>query len=280
MSWLDREEYPFTDRFLPLPAGRMHYVDEGEGPPIVFVHGNPGWSYEFRKAIRALSPVRRCIAPDHLGFGLSDKPADWDYLPSSHAENFRQFIGHLGPERFVLAVNDWGGPIGLSYALGKPEKIAHLVITNTWMWSVKKSIYYQTFSRFAGGPIGRWLIRRYNLFGKVILRRCYADPSRLDPAVYAHLRSPEERKGCWTFPGQIVGSGDWLAELWRRREALREIPKTFIWGMKDIAFREKELEQWLRAMPEARAVRIADAGHHPHEEAPERFIAELQAIAP
>jgi haloalkane dehalogenase len=91
-KWLDRKEYPFESHWFQLPMGKMHYVDEGTGDPVVMVHGNPGWSFEFRKVIRGLSQTNRCIASDHIGFGLSDKPFDWDYLPKSQAENFEKLM--------------------------------------------------------------------------------------------------------------------------------------------------------------------------------------------
>lgn len=122
-SWINKEEYPFKENFLDLAVGKMHYVDEGNGKPIVFVHGNPGWSFEFRKQIKALSVTNRCIAVDHIGFGLSDKPYEWNYLPESHAENFAALMDSLNLSNITLVVSDWGGPIGLSYALKHSKKI-------------------------------------------------------------------------------------------------------------------------------------------------------------
>jgi haloalkane dehalogenase len=256
----------------------MHYIDEGEGPPIVFVHGNPGWSFEYRKLIRELSENNRCIAADHIGFGLSDKPIDWDYLPQSHAGNFAAFMDSLDLEPAVLVINDWGGPIGLSYALCRPERFRHLLITNTWMWSVRGDPYYRLFSGFAGGQVGRFLIRHFNFFGKVIIRQCMADKKKLHPAIYQHLETRDERKGSWVFPKQIVGASEWLDQLWRQRGSLDEIPKTLFWGMRDIAFRKKELDVWSAQWPEAEVIRAEEAGHYPHEEAAETMTAKLRDI--
>lgn len=104
--------------------------DEGKGSTIVFVHGKPSWSYEFRYLIKELSKQFWCIAVDHLGFGLSDKPSDFSYLPAEHAKNLESFIQHLGLENITLYVGDWGGPIGLSYAVNYPDNISNFVITN------------------------------------------------------------------------------------------------------------------------------------------------------
>jgi haloalkane dehalogenase len=122
-EWLDTQEYPFTQHFFKTPDGNMHYVDEGLGEPIVFVHGNPAWSFEFRKLIKEFSRTNRCIAPDMIGFGLSDKPAEYSYLPKDQAKNLDLFLESLPLENITMVVGDWGGPVGLSYALNHPEKI-------------------------------------------------------------------------------------------------------------------------------------------------------------
>ena len=166
-NWIDREEYPFESHYFDVPAGSLHYVDEGCGQPIVMVHGNPTWSYLYRHLIKRLRSEYRCLAPDHLGFGLSDKPKDWSYLPADHATNLTALIEELGLKNITLVVQDWGGPIGLSYAVDHPENVARIIIMNTWAWPVNRDWYYIAFSGFVGGPIGRMLIRRYNFFAKV-----------------------------------------------------------------------------------------------------------------
>ena len=258
----------------------MHYVDEGQGDPIVMVHGNPGWSFEFRKVISALSGTNRCIAPDHIGFGFSDKPFAWDYLPRNQAENFERFLDSLNLTNITLVVNDWGGPIGFAYAIKHPERIRKFVVLNTWLWSVKNDLYYQMFSNMMGGVLGRSLIRNFNFFGKVVVWMAVGDKTKLGNGVhehyYRHLAKPEDRKGCYTFPRQIIGSSDWLDSLWQQRAAINRTPATFVWGMKDIAFREKELDCWLRNWENPRVVRLKNAGHYPQEEAPEEVIKALQ----
>lgn len=274
-DWVDREEYPFASHHLEVDGGRMHYLDEGSGPPVVMVHGNPTWSFLYRNLIKELSADHRCVAPDHIGFGLSDKPAGWSYLPRDHAGNLARLIDSLGLEDITLVVQDWGGPIGLSYAIAHPEKVSRLVIVNTWMWPVDDDWYYIGFSRFMGGPVGRFLIRRYNVFARSVMARSYGDRSRLTDEIHQHylrpLGSPEERKGSWVFPGQIIGSTPWLRELWDRRAALAGTPTLIVWGMKDIAFREKELDRWIESLPQAKVVRLEGVGHYVQDEAPDRL---------
>jgi len=260
----------------------MHYVDEGNGDPIVFVHGNPAWSFEFRNAIKEFSKTNRCIAPDLIGFGLSDKPAGWSYLPKEQAKNLDLFLESLDLNFITLVIGDWGGPIGLSYALNHPEKIKNIVITNTWLWSVRSDWYYQAFSRFVGGPIGRWLIRNRNFFADSIVRALFADKSRLTPKIHAHylmpLAKPYERKGSWVFPAEIIGSSDWLQSLWDKRELIQGKKILIAWGMKDIGFRENELKTWMQAFPDANVVRFEDAGHFVVEEKPAELIAEMKNL--
>ncbi len=288
-TWINLDEYPFTPKQFSLRMGQMSYVDESppsstgsENGTIVMVHGNPSWSFEFRALIKYFSKTHRCIAPDHIGFGLSAKPPEWDYLPKNQAANLEELLESLDLENITLVVGDWGGPIGLSYAIRHPERIKNIVITNTWMWSTKRDWYYQGFSGFVGGVIGRWLIRRYNFFANTVLKSVYGDKSKLTSEIHHQftmpLAKPEERKGCWIFPKQIIGSSDWLAELWAERRVLDGKIKLIAWGMKDIAFREKELNHWISHFPDAKVVRYADAGHFVAEEKPDELIDELTAV--
>ncbi len=254
----------------------MHYIDEGAGKPAVFVHGNPAWSFEFRNIIKELSGEFRCIAPDHIGFGLSDKPADWNYLPESHAENLNNLLESLGLSEITMVVGDWGGPIGLSYTLNHPEKTKSLIITNTWMWSVKRDWYYRLFSKFTGGSIGRFLIYSSNFFVRIIMPMIFGRKENLTPKVKNHyimpLAKPSERKGCAVFPESIIGSSEWLSSLWEKKDILKNKNITIIWGGKDIAFRKKELSLWKKSFPKADVTVLEDCGHFIAEEAPAMVV--------
>jgi haloalkane dehalogenase len=277
-NWLDRNEYPFESNYFNLPMGKMHYVDEGKGEPIVMVHGNPAWSFEFRNVIKEMSKTNRCIAADHIGFGLSDKPADWNYFPAQHATNFERLMDSLDLRDITMVVNDWGGPIGLSYALKYPEKIKKIVILNTWLWSVEDDPHFKKFSGFMGGFLGRFLIRQFNFFGKQVVKNAVGDKKKLTKHIhkhyYLHLEKPGDRKGSYVFPKQIIGSSLWLDSLWKQREKINNIPTTFIWGMKDIAFREQDLNYWLKHWNNSKTIKLAEVGHFPQEEAPEEVIIE------
>ena len=172
-AWLNPTLYPFASHHLDVGPGRMHYVDEGEGVPIVMVHGTPSWSFLYRHLIRGLSADFRCVAPDHLGFGLSDKPEAFAYTPKAHAENLETLIKTLNLKDVVLMVHDFGGPIGLSYALDHPENVRALVIMNTWLWRYRA---LGQAGRVLGNPLGRFLYERLNFSVSVLLKRvAFAD---------------------------------------------------------------------------------------------------------
>ncbi|HAK89986.1 MAG TPA: alpha/beta hydrolase [Nitrospiraceae bacterium] len=269
-KWIDRKEYPFKSHFLELEMGKMHYVDEGSGEPIVMVHGNPAWSFLYRHLIKCLSKNYRCIAVDLIGFGLSDKPWNWSYYPEDHAKNLKLLIEKLDLKGITLVVQDWGGPIGLSYAVNSPENMKRIIIMNTWMWSVKGDPYYERFSKFVGGPIGRFLIKRFNFFVRVIMKKAMGDTSKLPTSIHQHyfkaLEIPEQRKGCWTFPKRIIDSSDWLDFLWSQSDKIKDKPALILWGMKDIAFREQELSRWISLFSDSKTIKYDDVGHFVQEE--------------
>src|SRR5690349_17028223 len=132
--WFNAREYPFASHYADLGAGKMHYLDEGKGEPVVFVHGTPSWSFEYRDVVAGLRDRYRCITMDHLGFGLSERPAGWGYTVAGHAANLEEFVGRLGLERFTLVVHDFGGPIAIPFALKHPGRIKKLVVMNSWFW--------------------------------------------------------------------------------------------------------------------------------------------------
>jgi haloalkane dehalogenase len=283
-AWLDRAGYPFTSRFLELPAGRVHYVDEGAGEPVLFVHGTPTWSYEWRHLIPALAPRWRCVAPDLLGFGLSDRPPRFAYTPEAHAEALAAFVERLGLEGFTLVVHDYGGPIGLPLCLDRPERVRRLVLLNTWMWPLDDDPPLRRGGRLAASGLGRLLYRRCNASLRLIMPHAYGDRRKLTPAIHrqylAPFTTPDDRERVlWTLARALLGSSAYYADLWRRRERLRGRPVLVVWGLRDPAFRLRHLEQWTALFgPGARVTRLPSAGHWPHEEEAEAVRHELRAF--
>jgi len=280
VPWLDQIAYPFVSRFLGLSEGRVHYLDEGEGEPIVFVHGTPTWSFEFRELIRQLRGSRRCIALDHLGFGLSERPATFGYRPEDHARVFVEFVERLGLRRFTLVVHDFGGPIALPFAEAHSERIARLVVLNSFIWPIEDA-KLERQARLAGGAFGRLLYRYLNFSLRVLMPYVYGDKRRLTPAVHAQYLAPFRSRAAreavlWRLAHSLLASRAHYAALWEDRGRLGAIPALILWGMRDPAFPPSYLERWQQALPQARIERLVDAGHWPHEESAELVLDAVQ----
>lgn len=280
-TWLDREAYPFAAHELALTGGRMHHVDEGRGDPILFVHGTPTWSFEYRHLIKALAPSHRCVAPDHLGFGLSERPRDFAYTPEAHSAALQEFVDRLGLDRITLVVHDFGGPIGLPLALADPSRVTRLVLLNTWMWPFDDFPDMAKRGRIAGGAFGRWMYRHLNFSLKVLTPSVYADRRKLTPEIHRQylevFRDQDARvQVLHALARALNGSRDFYAQLWARSERLTRHPALIVWGMKDGAFKPDQLDRWQQRLPHAEVVKIADAGHWPHEEAPDQVIAAIR----
>lgn len=279
--WINRKEYPFRNHFLALPAGRMHYVDEGQGEVIVMVHGTPTWSFLYRHMIKALAPSYRVISPDHLGFGLSEKPVDWTYLPSDHADNLAELIAELGLRDITLVVHDFGGPIGLSYAINHPDQVKRLVILNTFCWSLKGDQRYENPGRIFQNPLGRFIYRNLNFSAEVMVRAAWGKQKPLTREIHRHytqaLTSPDERQGTWVFLQELIGSSAWYQSLWDRREVIRDKPALIAWGMRDFAFQETELQRWSDLFPTATVMRFPQAGHFIQEEVGDELALAMSA---
>jgi haloalkane dehalogenase len=277
LRWPDPETWRWPARRVEVSDGRLHYVRAGSGPPIVFVHGTPTWSYEWRHALEAFAPRREVIAIDHLGFGLSDRPPEADYSPEGHAARFREAMAALLPEGGLdLVVHDFGGPIALDWALDHPERLSHLVVVNSWMWPLEDDPTMRRPARLAGTGLFRFLYRRANASLRLIMPSAYADRSRLTPAIHAQYLSafpdPDSRERVlFALARSLLGSSRFYAGLWERRGRLEGVPVTLIWGMKDSAFRPALLARWREAVPHARVHPLEGAGHWPHEELPGEF---------
>ncbi|NOK61712.1 MAG: alpha/beta fold hydrolase [Chloroflexi bacterium AL-W] len=284
LHWLNQTMYPFRSHFLKLDAGRMHYIDEGQGPPLVFVHGTPVWSFLYRDMIKELSKEYRCIAMDHLGFGLSDKPANWGYRPADHAHNVRALIEHLGLEQLALVVHDFGGPIGLSYAIEQPENVTQLVVFNTWMWSLKGNAEAERVSNTMGGQLGRILYQRFNFSARVLVKMVMADQRKLTKEVHQHYikatTKPQDRQGMWRLACELTGSSEWYDGLWQQRERIRDIPVLLLWGMQDLGVKGEifDVKRWQNLFTNQKTVLFPDAGHFVQEEEPQRSTQEIAAF--
>ena len=147
-DWINKELYPFQSHFLTIENNQLHYIDEGAGTPLLFVHGTPEWSFGYRDVIKQLRKSFRCVAIDLLGFGLSDKPNGTDYTCAGHSRRLTKFIEHLDLKNFSVVANDFGGSISLSYVLDHPNDVHKIVLFNTWMRSLKNDCIIRVQRKF------------------------------------------------------------------------------------------------------------------------------------
>lgn len=268
-DWVDRKEYPFESHFLNVDGGRMHYVDEGQGPPIVFVHGNPTWSFMYRSMIRDLSMKHRCIAMDHIGFGLSHKPEHWGYTPELHARNLARLIEHVGIPQFTLVVHGIGGPIGISYAIENPAHVSSLVVMNSWMWSLREHGPAKRFDKGVNNPLGR-LNYTFGNPAASLMPKAIVEKLKFPDKVLAQYKGPfndaKQRLGPYGLSKGVLGSSSWQAGLWARRDLLASKPAIVVWGMKDKLLTPDLLPRWRSILPKAKVEEVARAGHFLLEE--------------
>ena len=272
--------FPFRSHYLELAGARLHYVDEGSGPTLLLLHGNPTWSILYRGLIEHLRDAYRCIAPDLAGFGLSQAPPGFSYLPQDHAALIAALIEGLQLRDATLIGHDWGGPIGLAARMRTGERIKRLCLGNTWAWPVNGDLHFEWFSKFLGGPIGRMLARRYAVFVNIVMpssmrRRKLGED---EMATYrAPFRDPGTRRPMHIFPAAITASTDFLRDV---ESSLHNFhgPVGFIWPENDIAFRDKELAHWRALLPQAQVVRIARCGHFLWLDAPEESATAVRSF--
>ena len=267
--------YPFQSRWFESAAGRVHYVDEGEGQPILMCHGNPTWSFLYRNVITQLRDRFRCIAVDYPGFGLSERPTGYGYTAAEHAAVVGELVRALDLRDLIVMAHDWGGPIGLSVACSDPGRVSGLVLGGTWFWPPDRR--FRMFSRvMSSWPLQQAILRR-NLF---VERFIPAGTIReLAPAEMDHYRAvqptPEARIGVAELPRQIVAATPFLADLARSVPRLLGAKRALItFPMRDAAFRPDDVLPRLRSsFSDVTVVELRDAGHYFVEDAPDEVAA-------
>jgi haloalkane dehalogenase len=272
--------FPFESRFCRIGGAKLHYVDEGSGPVLFMLHGNPSWAFVYRHIIAALRKDCRCVALDLAGFGLSEAPPRFTFYPEDHARLVAAFLDALDLEDATLVAHDWGGPIGLRAMVATEGRITRLCLGNTWAWPVNGDFHFEWFSRLMGGAVGRFLTTRYLAFVNFVMpasmkRRKLSD---IEMAAYrGPFAERSSRKPLHVFPRQITGAKAWLAALEQDVKRFTG-PVNLIWPDGDIAFRGKELERWRETLPQAEVVTVNRCGHYLWEDAPDECVAHLRAL--
>ncbi len=263
---------------------RLHYLDEGEGEPVVMVHGNPTWSFYYRNLVEALNGSYRTIVPDHVGCGRSEKPGDdrYDYTLKSRVDDLEALLDHLEVDRGItLVVHDWGGMIGMAYAARHPERIARLVILNTGAFPLPESKPFPWLLWICRDTrIGAWLVRGENAFARLAARiGCKRKPMSRDlrQAYLAPYDSWANRIATLRFVQDIpLGPGDRgydiVAATADRLGLFADVPILIAWGLKDFVFDRHFLDEWTRRFPEAEVHAYPDCGHYVLEDAGDRII--------
>ncbi|WP_278262245.1 alpha/beta fold hydrolase [Nocardia sp. AG03] len=278
-GWVDDELFPFESRFLEIDGHTVHYVDEGSGPTLLFLHGNPTWSFLWREVIRALRDDFRCVALDYPGFGLSTPKAGYRYLPEEHADVVAGFVDALGLEAVTLVGQDWGGIIGLAVAQRRPGVFDRLALANTWAWPVNGVAHFEAFGRLVGGPPVRFLVRRFNLLVRAFIPTGHRrrKPTAAEMAHYSKaLDTPERRQASAVLPGQVLASREFFAEIEAGLPDIAHLPTLIVWGDADIAFRPQERERLEATFADHTTVIVEGAGTYVESDAPEEFVTAIR----
>lgn len=280
--------YPFEPRFVATPHGRMHYVERGAGAPILCLHGNPTWSFLYREFLLGLSDHNRVVAPDLIGFGLSEKPSDpEDYSIEGHVDDVSALVEQLDLRDLTLVMQDWGGPIGMGVAMRHPERVRALVFMNTIGFPPSGDDWMPLVLRMLRTPLlGEQMVQGMGLFNRAFVPAAIARDDRRTPEV---LRAYVEVQGNWdaragtlAFPRLIpVDPADPAARLLeasgRFLEAFRG-PVLLVWGMLDPVFPPALLAQWRERFPDAPVLELDDAGHYLQEDAAERIVPQIRSF--
>lgn len=272
-------DYPFTSRYLELEGGRLHYLDEGEGPVIVMVHGNPTWSYYFRHLVSLLGETHRVIAVDHMGCGLSDKPQDYSYCLAQHIDNLQRLLTHLRVDRFSLVVHDWGGAIGIGCAVNHIGSIEKIVVMNTAAFRSSRIPLRIQLCRLP--LIGQTIVRLFNGFAGPA--RFMAVKKKMAPAVARAYLAPynswKNRVAVYNFVRDIPLTAEHrsyatLVEIEKRLPLLRDsaVPLLVVWGGGDFCFNDQFFLEWKRRFPEAENHYFPDGGHYILEDKLEEIV--------
>jgi len=263
--------YPFAPHYVDQDGLRMHYVDEGAGEPVLMLHGEPTWSYLYRKVIPPVAAVARVVAPDYFGFGRSDKPVDRDwYTYDRHCESIERFVDELDLRGLTVVVHDWGGPIGFLLAVERPDRVARLVVLNTGIFSGRPPgdewLRFRAFVRRVGTDLQP---------GQLVRHATARDVADDVVAGYdAPFPVPEAKTGAVMFPELVPDSPDHpsAAAMLSVSAALREWtrPALVLWSDSDAIFPVRVAERFAERIPGAELGEvIAGADHFVQEDAGE-----------
>ncbi|MGB9373730.1 MAG: alpha/beta fold hydrolase [Jiangellales bacterium] len=270
-SWFDPEAFPVESRWLGLDGHCLHYVDEGSGPTLLMLHGNPTWSFLYRRLVAGLRDGFRCVALDYPGFGLSAAAPGYRFTVAEHSEVVRRFVEALDLSEVTAIVQDWGGPIGMGAAVADPDRYAGFVIGNTYAWpslSPDKALLSELMgNRLLGGLLNQ----RLNLFvGRMMPFLLQRQLSDAEAAMYrGPFPTPASREPVRVLPREIRTAQPFLARVEEALPLVTDKPTLLVWGDKDIAFKQPERRRWQAMLTRRRDHTLRGAGHFWQDDAGE-----------
>lgn len=273
-AWVDDELFPFKSRFLELDGNVVHYVDDGEGPTLLLLHGNPVWSFVYRDVISTLRARFRCVALDVPGFGLSSASPGYRYRAEDHAAVLTAFLDELDLNDVTLVGHNWGGPLGLRTATQHPERFDRFVLSNTWAWPLNGDPSSELFSRGMGNPIGRALLRRSNLLVHAFIPSAHKRRKLTDHEL-AHYRhptaTPDCRRAAAALPGELVGARRFFTALTEQLPSVQQTPTLILWADTDPIFTDKYRRRLEQTFPNHTTTTLHNTGHFLQSDAPAEF---------
>ena len=276
--------FPFKRNFIDRNGQQYHYLNEGQGSPVVMVHGNPSWSFYYRNLVKELSENHQCIVPDHIGCGLSDKPDDenYDYTLENRIDDLEALLEHLNVKNNItLVVHDWGGMIGFGYAARYPERIKRLVILNTGAFHLPETKKFP-FALWLGRntALGTILVRGFNAFSglaSVVGVKRKAMTKEVRQAYVAPFNSWQNRISTLRFIQDIPlkphhRNYQLVTDIASSLAKFEKLPMLICWGLKDFVFDKHFLAEWQQRFPEAEVHAFDDCGHYILEDASDEVV--------
>jgi pimeloyl-ACP methyl ester carboxylesterase len=275
-----RAAFDVDHKFLELDGARIHYVDEGVGETLLFLHGNPAWSFQWRELIVGLRGSYRCVALDYPGFGSSTAPAGFGYTPGEQSRVVEAFAERLGLRELTLVMQDWGGPIGFAFAVRRPELVRAFILGSTWAWPTATSEPRGMWSVIAGGPVGEFAQLNFNSVASAGIRSSFVRaPKREELELYERPFQPLERRGIAAFyPAQITAARSWFEQLERSLPKVADKRALIFWALADPGFPRDDLIRWERALPQHETVELPNTSHFFFEDASARVVAEIRSF--
>ncbi|GIW21277.1 MAG: alpha/beta hydrolase [Candidatus Sericytochromatia bacterium] len=275
---INKKFYPFKSNYLELKSGlNYHYIDEGKGQPLLMLHGNPTWSIYYRNLISYFSKNYRCIVPDHIGCGFSDKPSkeDYSYTLEQRVKDLEELINYLDLKKIILIVHDWGGMIGFTYTHFNRSKISKIVILNTAAFHLPLSKKFPLVLSISKSILGKFLILNFNAFAYIATYVCVKNKKfdkELREAYLYPYNNQRNRIATYEFVNDIPlspndKSYDLVSEVQSNLYKLSNIPMLVCWGKKDFVFDINFYNQWKKYFPNAEYHLFENYGHYILEDA-------------